>query len=333
MTVHTSISNQSRELNLDQKHILKFDKTSELVLNQTYSDEMIDNIVEKMINLFITNPEKIVYSEMNLCERLIICIILFKKYKLEMKVETTQDEFERILDSIRMKKSSKRSEEKLKFIFKRCLKYLLDEFSVKIKKKARLKNSKSLLQEFYKYYYIEIAKESNLSLAEFFPPNRSKSTRGASNKTLNLQYLAKLAKNPKILTSMVEYMTLSFEKEYLKELKISLRILITKITKIIKNEYNYLIKNPEKPCKIFEKNEINSLKTLFSNSMGDQVQKELITANPSKGLDKASRLLGEMKKTILKQKMKIPWTMKEIKEGIFFVKKKLNRIQNKHGLN
>lgn len=330
--MHTSISNQSRELNLDQKHILKFDKTSEQTLYQTYTDPMIEKILQKIINMFLVNPKPLVYSDMNLCERLIICIIMFKKYKYEIKVETSQEEFDEILKTIRNQKSSKRSEEKLKFIFKRCLKFLLEEFSKNIPNRCLVKNSKELLQEFYKFYYIDIARRSKLSLAEFFPPNRSKSKKGASNKTLNLQYLSKLAKNPRILTSMIEYMDNSFEEEYLNELKISLSILIKKLISTIKSEYSQQIKNPKKPSKLFEQNEINSLKTMLSNSIGDQVKRELITANPSKGLDQASRLLEEMKKTILKQKMKIPWSMKEIKEGIHFVKKKLNRIQSKSSI-
>jgi hypothetical protein len=339
MTVQTSISNQVRELNLDQKHTLKFDKSSELILGEECSPELINSMIMTLKNLFIGSPKPIVLNELNILEKLMICIILFKKNKLNVCADMTQENFDAIMREIRTKKSQKRSEEKLKFIFKRCLKYLLDQFSNKIKNnngtlgKPTVSKSKNLLQEFYQHYYVQIAKKMNLSLNEFFPPNRSKSVQGTSNKTLNLDYLSKLAKNPIILTSMITYMNQSFQKEYMKELDSSLRTLVEKMTKMIRCQYIDLCNNPEEPRKLFKKNEIDSLKTLLSDSMGKQLKKELMTANQSEDVDKASKLLRRMKTTVLKQKMKIPWTVREIQEGIFFVKKKLKRIQKKNLLN
>ena len=186
------------------------------------------------------------------------------------------------------------------------------------------------MQKFYNFYYTDIAKRLKLSLEEFFPPNRSKSVKGSSNKTLNLHYLAKLAKNPYILSSLITYIDSKFQENYLEELKTSLHQLVVKITNMIIVQYEDLEKTNKLSAKLFQKNEINSVKTLFSNSIGNQVEKELKSVNQHQGLNKASILFQKMKETILKQKMKIPWTVNEVQNGILFVRKKLKRIQKRN---
>jgi acetylglutamate synthase len=270
---------------------------------------------------------------MDLCERLVFGIILYKKNRCDMKIRITQEQFDAVFDNVTSRKCTKRPEEKLKFIFKRSLKHLLKKFSEEHSKKEKFSSNKNLLKRFNEHYYTDVAKKMNLSLSEFFPPNRSKNDNGSFNKTLNLQYLAKLAKNPKILSSMVEYINHFFLKDYLIELKTSLRSLIIKITEMINTQYHKINTTTfkQKPTTVFQQNEINSLTNLISNNFNsDQVEKELKTLNKQEGVVQAVRLFGEMKETILKQKMRIPWTVKEVQSGIMFVKKKLERIQKKN---
>lgn len=331
MVVETSISNQNREVKVDERHTIEFDTHTGESLGVECTQEKINSILEKLTCLFLENCDPPQISQMDLCERLVFAVILYKKNKRDMNIAISQDEFSKLFFEITSRKSTKRPEEKLKFIFKRSLKHLLKCFSQSHFKTTKFSSGKCLLKKFYMHYYTRIANKLNLSLEEFFPPNRSRSVQATSSKTLNLQYLTKLAQNPEILTSMVKYINELFVKDYLIEMQNGLRGLIIKITKMI-NEYylrsETVIKRSQ--ANLFQPNEINSLANLVpKNFDGNQVEKELHTANRQKGFDKAVKLFWEMKDTILKQKMKIPWTMSEVKSGMMFVQKKLLRIQKK----
>lgn len=333
MTVKTSISNQNRQVKIDERHVIKFDSMTAESLRTKCLPTNINSILEKILNLFTEKSRQLQVSNMDLRERLVFGIILYKKNKYDMEIRVTQEQFDALVYDIRTRKCTKRPEEKLKFIFKRSLKYLLKKFSQEQSQNEKFNSNKSLLKRFNEYYYTDIAKKLNLSISEFFPPNRSKNDSGSFNKTLNLQYLAKLAKNPKILSSMIDYIDHMFLKDYLIELKASLHSLIIKITAMIYSQYHKIniSANVQKPTKVFQQNEINSLTNLISNNFNSQlVENELNTVNNQEGVILAVRLFREMKATILKQKMRIPWTVKEVQSGIQFVKKKLLRIQKKN---
>lgn len=330
MTVHTSISHPDKELSLDQKHTLQFEATSHSQLETSCTCDEMRRIVTEVAGLFELSPPRIQLARLGLYGKFVLCILFHKKNKCQISVRANQNDFDRLVDSLAKSRTKKRPEEKLKFIFKRCLKHLLRRFAKTRPDKPRPRNSKTLLREFYVHHYTHIAHELGLSLEEFLPPNRSRSSRGASNKTLNLQYLAKLARNPDILAAMIDYMEHSFVREYQVELKTALDQLVPRLTELIHKQYLLLRGRSEPAQRLFQRKEIASLKTLFTESIGNQVQKELVTASrPDEG-DPAVRLLAEMKKTVLRQKMKIPWTLREVQAGIAFVKKKLARIQKNH---
>lgn len=328
--MRTSISHPNKELSLDQKHTLRFDATSHTQLNSQCSLEIVGRIARQVVCMFELSPPRIQLLGLGLYGKLVLCIILHKKNKCQVGVRANQDDFDRLMDSLAKSRLKKRPEEKLKFIFKRCLKHLLRRFAQSRSDGPPARNSKTLLRQFYQRHYTLIARQQGLSLEEFLPPNRSRSSRGASDKTLNLQYLAKLAQNPEILAAMIDYMERSFISEYKEELATALEQLVRRLTQLIHQQYLLLRGRPKRTQRLFKSDEIDSLKTLLTESIGNQVQKELVTVSRPNEDDPAVRLLAEMKRTVLRQKMKIPWTLREVQAGIAFVKKKLTRIHQSH---
>lgn len=133
-------------------------------------------------------------------------------------------------------KGKKREEEKQKFFFKNLLKYTETKFfeSENCQKK-RTKKKQLKKEAYYDFYWGEVAKEQNISLSNFFHPNK-KLTSGKTNaqislaqnpglKSLNTTYIDLILSSEKFKAVTIDYL----ENVFLQEARISRSQKISKL--------------------------------------------------------------------------------------------------------
>lgn len=172
--------------------------------------------------------------------------------------------------------SLKRPEENYKFVFKRCLKNMKEEF--KEKKGERLKK-KDFEKNFYEHYFKEVVEHENMPLESFYHPKNSKNKAKNCPKTINSTYIENISKSPDFVQDFKKYLLGPLEKEYRK-------IIDSKITGLIERWETEYESTPDKDktvdeiCNYIEKNKkcklpwtvkevqeaVNSVKKLFDQS-------------------------------------------------------------------
>ena len=331
MSIQTSISNKGKGLSMNQKHTINFQKDHSDSFNKELGKEQVSYLVSQLTKIFL-NPVKFDLGlKFSKIEKIIIIIIFYKKYKQELSFDMDDKSFVQSITKIIITSNNKRPEEKLKFVFKRCFKKLINSFNENLKKKRKLKCSKKILQIFYKQNYTDIASKEGMKIEEFFPPNRSKAKRFATHKTLSLDYLMRLAKNPKTLTSMINDINKDFERNYSLELKQSFHLLVNKISCMITKSFKDLNQSIDKIQEILfeDQSKLKDFKTVLINELNFEIQSELKKVSKFEANISNKKIFVHMKTNVLKQKMKIPWSIHEVRSALKFVKKKLQKIQNK----
>jgi len=147
-------------------------------------------------------------------------------------------------------KSHKRPEECYKFIFTRVLKFLKKSF----KKNFNIKQN--LDEQFYGYYFAELAQKNQESLENYYYPLTKKDNK---KETLNSNYFAKIFQSKNFINDLVKYINEHLYEEYKTEIIQKLESLLLKWDpyfgegeqkpdKHIEEIKQYLMKN--KRCKL-----------------------------------------------------------------------------------
>lgn len=165
---------------------------------------------------------------------------------LESSVDVQMSKLNGIMGS----KSHKRPEECYKFIFTRVLKFLKKSF----KKNFNIKQN--LDEQFYGYYFAELAQKNQEPLEAYFYPLTKKENK---KETLNASYFAKIFQSKFFISDMVKYVNEHLFEEYKTEIIQKLESLLLKwdgyflegdqkLERRIEEIKSYLMKN--KRCKL-----------------------------------------------------------------------------------
>jgi hypothetical protein len=151
--------------------------------------------------------------------------------------------------------SLKRPEENYKFVFKRCLKHMKEDFQ---NLKGDKLKKKDFEKSFYEYYFKSVSEKEKAPLESFYHPKNSKSKSKNCPKTINSSYIENIAKSQKFVTDFLKYLNKYLEKEYLEVIDGKINGLIQKWDheyeeskqneKTIEDICNYIEKN--KKCKL-----------------------------------------------------------------------------------
>ena len=120
-------------------------------------------------------------------------------------------------------KGKKREEEKQKFFFKGVLKYTESKFfGIDTNQKKRMKKKQLKKEDYYDYYWGEIAKDQNVDLSNFFHPNKKisgktntqiSSAQNPGLKSLNTTYIDLILSSDKFRNDTIDYLETVFLKE------------------------------------------------------------------------------------------------------------------------
>lgn len=212
--------------------------------------------------------------------------IIQRKYKRAYKC-TENIVFDKS-DMNRLKKylSTKRAEENYKFVFSKCLKRMKECFRSTVGKRM---TSKELDYAFYKSYYSAVMREEGIGVEVFFCPTNSLSKTKRVSKTINLDYVANLAKSQQFIIEFSKYMNSGLIEDYFEDIEEKINGLVSKwkddfrekregdnkiVLKTIKSyiEHNNKCKLPWSKSEI--ERAIQAVKKLFNKTEG--IRKELI---------------------------------------------------------
>lgn len=329
MSIETSFQHGSDTFQLNENHSMNLEKEKNIYLKVLNSEE-INQLVDKLMILFL-EKEPVEIIQLNKLEKVIIALLIFKKLKQNIELHLIHDLFIKKVFGILTKKSFKRPEEKLKFVFKRSFKNLLTEYE---KLNPIIKGRRSTKQTTYKfieYHYQDISKNQNLDISYFYPPNRQhKHKKSEYNKTLSLEYLSRLSQNPIILAQMISFIDNEFFELIRKEMKNCFYAQIKKINQLVNSVCNQFQNiSRDLPSDILNDSKQNKeIDKLLKKEINSSLNIELEKVSDIKHSIGRKDIFEKSKEHILKFKMKIPWTISEIENAMAFVRKKLSKIQN-----
>lgn len=159
-------------------------------------------------------------------------IVLKKKFEGFEQVEFSQEYFNRAANS----KLRKKTEDGLKFIFKKAIKKMKNNFKSKHMEGVKM-NSQQLDKHFYSFYFQHIADQEGISLQCFYH-FRNWQNRESENipKSITKSYVRKLKKNPEFVLELRHFL----ENELVQSFKVfnskKIRTMIIKWEKIIEEQ-------------------------------------------------------------------------------------------------
>lgn len=213
----------------------------------------LDKLFSVLVKVFTKKEITEFDLKMSVNELKVLNYVLHRKY---LKRLTSKDLESPItiqllkLNGIINSKSHKRPEECYKFIFTRVLKFLKKSF----KKNFNIKQN--LDEQFYGYYFGELAQNNHESVETYYYPLTKKDNK---KETLNSNYFAKIFQSKNFINDLVKYINEHLNDEYKSEIIQKLESLLLrwdpyfregeqKIEKIIEEIKQYLMKN--KRCKL-----------------------------------------------------------------------------------
>jgi hypothetical protein len=165
---------------------------------------------------------------MNLTElekQIVIFIIRKKKFDGYQDIKFTCNFFNKARQTILKKKN----EDSLKFIFKKALKNLKQEFK---RKNQNLNGNLSIDEfdfKFYNFYFGEISKNQNIPLEKFYHFRNWKSRTSTDiPKSVTKKYLSRLKKNKEFMNKIVHFLKNKFWVEFHRMNSIKIQHLIIK---------------------------------------------------------------------------------------------------------
>lgn len=138
----------------------------------------------------------------NLEKEIIQNIVCKKKFEGFQNISFTESFFNKARNS----KLRKKTEDGLKFIFKKAIKKMKKNFKIKHLNGIKL-SSQQFDEHFYSYYFQDIAEKEGISLECFFH-FRNWQNRNSENipKSITKKYVRRLKKNPEFVTQLRNYL-------------------------------------------------------------------------------------------------------------------------------
>lgn len=127
--------------------------------------------------------------------------------------------------------STKRPEENYKFIFKRCLKQMKEQFK---EDNPVLAKRKDLDKCFYEHYFKTVSENLKISIDNFYHPKNSKAKNKSGPKTINNTYIQNICKSKAFKKDFSEYLDKNLLKEYQESIKLKNKNLIARWSKELK---------------------------------------------------------------------------------------------------
>lgn len=164
----------------------------------------ITNLITIIFKMFTRQKEIVEASKVSKQQKRIIEAFIQRKFQLRTSFKSDQEDlllyFIEMFDS----ETSKRPEEKYKYVFKRALKLMKDKF-----KKSRLdlinERQPIVTRAFFDHYFKEISQKEGIPLERFEPPRFSGAKKNSNSvKTLNAEYIRLVKKTPAFVTHFLE---------------------------------------------------------------------------------------------------------------------------------
>ena len=114
---------------------------------------------------------------------------------------------------------SKRLEEQIKMVYKRCIKYLKRNFKRKIRS---ISYKKYLDLAFYGHYFDEVSKDEGLPIERFFTPG-SKSQFFKVKANFTYDFLEHTKKSKAFVEDLDDYLEKNFEAQFLKDNRLKIK--------------------------------------------------------------------------------------------------------------
>lgn len=156
------------------------------------------------------------------------------------------------INSERNNAKAKRLEENYKLVFKKALKFLLNDFKSKNKLKLR---KYELEQQFYNFYFKEIFEKEGINDFVYLNGGKEKRKKGGqclfNPKTINIKYVVSIMKSKAFFDDFVEYVNENFIDDY--ETTINF-----KIGKVLEKCSSYLEEGDKGYAEVKEYIELNS---------------------------------------------------------------------------
>ena len=201
------------------------------------------DMFEKMKNLLqkFFNNNEIVNEDVTLhlkIKKIFIQILMKKKFCRSFNInDFTADKLNKMKNTL----DNRRTEERLKFVFKKCIRNIQNEF------KSNWKKKKIIIEEeyneninplkfdyiFYNYYFNDIAQEIKEPIEKFFHfRNWKNRTNDDIPKSITKKYVDNLKKNKTFMLKFIDYL----KNQLLKDIRKSNLDKIEKLIKVWKRE-------------------------------------------------------------------------------------------------
>ncbi len=184
--------------------------------DQTSSFRMsiLKNLLYYLKMLFKGQRVKEPLLDLNSVEKSILGSILERKFLESFKLKSDLSYLKKKLIKVESIPSKKRPEENYKFVFKKCLKNMMKKYRAGLKTKLKKKDFEL---SFYKHYFSQISKESDIPIQNFFHPKNSKSYKNSDEqtpKTINADYIYNINKSRPFVEDFLCYLNKNLQKDY-----------------------------------------------------------------------------------------------------------------------
>lgn len=196
------------------------------------NNNLFFNLHNFLFNLFMNVKFSTQNFQLNDLERQIIKnIVLKKKFEGYKQVEFSKKFFNRAANTDLKKKK----EDGLKFIFKKAIKKIKNDFKINQLQGIRL-NAKELDRHFYAFHFQKIADQEGLPLQCFYH-FRNWQNRESENipKSITKDYVRKLKKNPQFVLELKNYLENELIKSFTMFNSKKIRTMIIKWEKMIED--------------------------------------------------------------------------------------------------
>lgn len=260
-----------------QKLIVERKKRRETNKERKGSEEI--QVLEKINTLFknLLKRKELKLKELTLTdfEFTVFKSFVKRKFKINLiaDIQKNPSQLKKQLLSISRENCKKRPEENYKFVFKRCIKKLKNDYAKSLGKKLK---REAMEKSFYKFYFQEISERENMKLEQFYHPKNTPNRNEDVPKTINMEYIKNLTRSELFIERFFKYMKSDFQEDYEEVIDIKINRFFEKWEKlfqenekeevILKQILDYIEKN--KKCKfpwsnIEVENAIKSVKGLF----------------------------------------------------------------------
>jgi hypothetical protein len=212
---------------LSSKEMVNFEQNA-----KSTKFKYFDKSYNLMLKLLGDEPLEERDTDISYMEKQLVREFLFKK-KMFKRFDIKNFNHTK-LQKLRLKEKSRRTEEHLKFIFKKCINHLQNEFRTKMKNKLELDNDlKKLMKDseqfdyyFYNHYFGQIASQINEPIEKFFHfRNWKNRTNTNIPKSITKSYIQRIKMNTDFISRFLAYLN----NELLNEIILGNEIKISKI--------------------------------------------------------------------------------------------------------